>query len=157
MGLAGRVVGTLFFVALIVGALTSAISLLEVVVSSAMDGLGWERSRSALVFGGAITVLGAFSAFNIEVLDVSDQIANNILLLGGGFAPVPVHGWFMKDPIAQVLPGSKLPACLPPWLALVRFAAPLVLAFVPLAGGARHGDGREGTVRGRLKPRRPSR
>jgi NSS family neurotransmitter:Na+ symporter len=64
MGAIGRGVGSLFFVALVVGALTSAISLLEVVVSSAIDGLGWPRRRAALVAGGAITLLGAPSAWN---------------------------------------------------------------------------------------------
>ncbi|HKX46440.1 MAG TPA: sodium-dependent transporter, partial [Planctomycetota bacterium] len=43
MGAAGRIVGFLFFVTLVIGALTSAISLLEVVVAAAVDGLGWPR------------------------------------------------------------------------------------------------------------------
>ncbi len=86
MGAAGRLVGLLFFAALVVGALTSAISLLEVVVSSAIDGFGWSRARAALVAGVAITLLGAPSAWNTDVLGVVDQIANNLFLLGGGLA-----------------------------------------------------------------------
>jgi len=130
MGTAGRVVGLLFFVALIVGALTSAISLLEVVVSSAMDGLGWGRKRAAWVMGAAITALGSFAAFDISVLDVSDQIANNILLLGGGFALCIFTGWVMEDPIAEAANGSGRPAWLVPWHYLVRFVVPLFLGFV---------------------------
>src|SRR5690606_10204458 len=41
MGPAGAVVDTAFFVMLFLAALTSAISLLEVVVAAAMDVLGW--------------------------------------------------------------------------------------------------------------------
>jgi len=47
MGMVGRLVGLLFFIALVLGALTSAISLLEVVVASALDGLGWPRRKAA--------------------------------------------------------------------------------------------------------------
>ena len=130
MGVAGRVVGLLFFVALIVGALTSAISLLEVVVSSAIDGLGWERHRAAWTMGGAIAVLGSFAAFDIAVLDVSDQIANNILLLGGGFALCLFTGWVMEDPIGEAAAGSTHPKWLPIWRQLLRFVVPLFLGFV---------------------------
>ena len=51
MGAIGRVVGGAFFVALVVGALTSAISPLEVVVSAAMDAFGWSGAarRSSAV------------------------------------------------------------------------------------------------------------
>ena len=130
MGVAGRVVGLLFFTALLVGALTSAISLLEVVVSSAIDSLGWARRQAALVLGAAIAALGAFAAFDIAVLDVADQIANNILLLGGGFALCFFAGWAMPDPVAEAGSGSRHTAWLPLWRGLLRFVVPLFLAFV---------------------------
>ena len=82
MGAAGRVVGFLFFLALAVGALTSAISLLEVVVSAAMDGLGWQRPQAAIIMGSAITVMGAGAAASIDILSVMDEVANNLFLVG---------------------------------------------------------------------------
>jgi len=130
MGGVGRVVGLLFFFALIVGALTSAMSLLEVVVSSAMDGLGWSRARAALVGGGAITALGAFSAFDIRVLDVSDQFANNILLLGGGFALCVFVGWVMPDPESEIRAGSGEVPWAGIWRLLLRFIVPVFLGYV---------------------------
>jgi NSS family neurotransmitter:Na+ symporter len=123
------VVGLLFFLALVVGALTSAISLLEVVVSAAMDGLGWERGRAALSMGGAITLLGAAAAFDIGVLDVMDQVANNLFLVGGGLGLAVFVGFVMEDPIGEASVGTRV-GWLPVWLALLRFAVPVVLVWV---------------------------
>jgi hypothetical protein len=51
MGAVGRVVGILFFVALFIGAITSAVSLLEVVTSSVID--EWKISRRVAALGPA--------------------------------------------------------------------------------------------------------
>jgi NSS family neurotransmitter:Na+ symporter len=130
MGAVGRAVGGLFFVALVVGALTSAISLLEVVVSSAIDVLGWSRSRSAIVAGAAIALLGAPSAYSTEVLGVADGIANNLFLLGGGLALSLFVGWFVRDPIAEVQAGAEGVRWFFLWRTLLRFAVPAFLGFV---------------------------
>jgi NSS family neurotransmitter:Na+ symporter len=130
MGTVGRVVGLLFFAALIVGALTSAISLLEVVVSSTIDGLGWSRMRATVLAGLAITLLGIPSAWSTDVLGVVDQIANNILLLGGGLALAVFVGWVMKDPIAEVRAGAEGIRWFFLWRIFLRFVVPLTLGFV---------------------------
>ncbi len=130
MGGVGRVVGFLFFATLIVGALTSAISLLEVVVASAIDGLGWSRQRAAIVMGAAITLLGIPSAWSTEVLGVIDGIANNLFLLGGGLALSLFVGWVMPDPVREVQTGAEGVRWFFLWRTLLRFAVPLVLAFV---------------------------
>jgi len=130
MGGVGRVVGTLFFAALVVGALTSAISLLEVVTSAAIDGLGWSRARAAIVAGIAATALGIPCAWSTEILGLVDQIANNLFLLGGGFAISLFVGWFMVDPIAEVRTGAEGVRWFFLWRTLLRFAVPAFLAFV---------------------------
>jgi NSS family neurotransmitter:Na+ symporter len=130
MGGVGRGVGLLFFAALIVGALTSAISLLEVVVSSAMDSLGWSRRRAGIVLGIAITALGAPSAWSTEILGAVDQFANNILLLGGGFALSIFVGWVMAGPIEEASEGAAGVAWFGSWRNLLRYAVPVFLLFV---------------------------
>ncbi len=130
MGGVGRVVGLVFFAALVVGALTSAISLLEVVVSAAIDGLGWGRRRAALLSGGAITLLGAPAAWSLGVLDVMDQVANNVFLLGGGLALSLFVGWRMQDPVGEARVGARGGRGFSLWRALLRFAVPLVLLYV---------------------------
>jgi NSS family neurotransmitter:Na+ symporter len=130
MGGVGRVIGSLFFAALVVGALTSAISLLEVVVASAIDGLGWSRAQAAVLCGATIALLGAPSAWRTDVLGVVDQIANNLLLLFGGLALSVFVGWFMKDPVAEVRAGAAGVRWFFLWRALLRFAVPAFLIFV---------------------------
>jgi NSS family neurotransmitter:Na+ symporter len=131
MGAAGHVVGFLFFVVLFVGALTSAISLLEVVVAAAIDGLGWARHRAALLLGGAIALLGAAAAWSTEVLGVMDALANNLFLVGGGLGLSLFVGFVMQDPIAEARAGTRL-RWLPlgGWLFLLRFVVPVVLLWV---------------------------
>jgi len=130
MGAAGRVVGFLFFVALIVGALTSAISLLEVVTSAAIDGLGWTRPRAALVGGGLVTAMGALAAWDIAVLDTMDRVANNLFLIGGGLGLALFVGWAMEDPVGEVSTGAHGVRWFLLWRTLLRFAVPIVLVFV---------------------------
>jgi NSS family neurotransmitter:Na+ symporter len=130
MGAVGRVVGFLFFASLVVGALTSAISLLEVVVSSTIDGLGWTRKPAAWVMGGLITVLGIPAAWSLEFLDVMDQVANNLFLLGGGLALSIFVGWVMKDPVAEASAGTDGIRWFFLWRTLLRFVAPALLIFV---------------------------
>ncbi len=130
MGGVGRGVGGLFFAALVVGALTSAISLLEVVVATAIDGLGWTRRRAASVLGTAIAILGIPSAWSTDILGAVDEVANNLFLLGGGLALAIFVGWWMADPEAEVARGTDGLSWLPIWHNLLRFAVPLFLVFV---------------------------
>ena len=130
MGVTGQVVGCLFFVALVVGALTSAISLLEVVVASAMDTLGWSRLRSTLVFGVVIALLGIPAALNINILDWMDKLAGQLFLVAGGLLLAIFVGWVMKDPFSEVRKGAEHVAWFPLWRFLLRYPIPLVLAVV---------------------------
>ncbi|MEE9577670.1 MAG: sodium-dependent transporter, partial [Gemmatimonadota bacterium] len=113
MGAVGRPVGVLFFFALFVGALTSAISLLEVVVAAIIDTVRWPRRKAALIMGVLITLAGIPSAFDITVLGVVDQIAGNLFLVFGALCLAIFVGWVMPDPIAELRKGGERVAWLP--------------------------------------------
>jgi len=130
MGAIGRVVGGAFFVALVVGALTSAISLLEVVVSAAMDAFGWERRRASIVGGLAVTLCGVWSAYDIAILDLADSVATNLFLVGGGLAIAIFVGWGMDDPIAVASEGAEPSIVHDVWRILLRFVVPVALVFI---------------------------
>lgn len=130
MGPVGRLIGTAFFVALLVGALTSAISLLEVLVSAVMDALDWPRRRAAWVAGLAVSVAGAWSAFDLAILDLADSIAINVFLLGGGLGLALFVGWVMENPIAEASSTGRDDFWLHAWRALLRYVVPLFLVFI---------------------------
>ena len=130
MGGVGRPVGILFFVALLVGALTSAISLLEVVSSSIIDSLGWPRRKTAWIMGLAITAAGIPAALDINVLGLVDQIAGNLILVVGALSLSIFVGWVMPDPISEVRKGAEGVRWLPVWHAFIRFVVPPLLLLV---------------------------
>lgn len=130
MGFVGRIIGTAFFLALVVGALTSAISLLEVLVSASIDAFHWERRRASIVMGGLVTALGAWSAFDIDILDLADSIAINLFLVGGGLGIALFVGWVMEDPIGEASSGSTRSPIHDVWRSLLRYVVPVALLFI---------------------------
>ena len=130
MGAIGRFVGGAFFIALVVGALTSAISLLEVIVAAAMDAFGVERRRAALFGGVAVTALGIFSAYDIAILDLADSVATNLFLVGGGLGIALFVGWAMQDPIGAAAEGDTPGPLHTIWLGLLRYVVPVALLFI---------------------------
>lgn len=130
MGTAGQVIGGLFFLALVVGALTSAISLLEVVVASVIDGLGWARPRAAWIAALGIALLGIPSALSQDFLGLMDQIGANVLLPLGALLLSLMVGWGRRDAVAEVSVGAEGVRWFFLWRALLRFVVPAVLAVV---------------------------
>jgi neurotransmitter:Na+ symporter, NSS family len=130
MGAGGQIVGILFFAALLVGALTSAVSLLEVVASSAIDSLGWSRKKAALITGTAITALGIPCAIDLRFLEIFDQIAGTVLLVVGALFIAVFVGWKMKDPIQEASLGAKRYWWFDSWIVLLRYVVPVLLTFV---------------------------
>jgi NSS family neurotransmitter:Na+ symporter len=61
----GSVWGTLFFSLLFMAALTSAISILEVVTAYFIDQKGWSRKKATIQFGSVITIVGVFCSLSM--------------------------------------------------------------------------------------------
>lgn len=93
MGATGRVVGILFFVALFIGAITSAISLLEVVVSSVIDEWKFDRRKASIIAGIIIALIGILPARDLSVLNAMDRVAAEIFLPLGGLLLALLVGW----------------------------------------------------------------
>ena len=75
----GRVVGIVFFLLVLLAALTSAISLAESCVSTIEDQLGWKRNVASVVIGIIIVILGSFSALGFGMLDFVKILGMSIL------------------------------------------------------------------------------
>ncbi len=130
MGAIGRVVGSLFFIALIVGAVTSAVSLLEVVTASVIDEFKLPRKPASIGAGILIAILGLVPAMSLSVLSVVDRLAEAMLSLGAFFMAVFV-GWFALGATEELRKGaSERSRRLVPFIAAaIRFILPPVILF----------------------------
>jgi neurotransmitter:Na+ symporter, NSS family len=133
MGTAGRVVGTLFFATLAVGAITSAISLLEVVAASIIDELNVVRRHAAVGVGVLISVAGLASALNSEILGLLDRIAGNLFLVTGSLFVSILVGWVVPQRSLAELEkgaGARSQRLAPAVMLLVRWVLPPAIALV---------------------------
>jgi len=133
MGAAGVVVGGTFMVALAMAALTSAMSLLEVVVASAVDGLGWSRPKAAWISGAAIALVGIPAALDIGVLDLMDSVGGQFFLLAGGLGLSLFVGWVMEDPVGEI--GETRGGGFGAWRFLLRWIVPSILVVMAYYSG----------------------
>ena len=86
-----------FFFLLGFAALSSSISLLEVVTAYFIDEQGLSRTQASWIFGGIILLLGIPSAIKGQFLGFMDGIATNYLLPLGAFLIALFTGWALAD------------------------------------------------------------
>ncbi len=104
----GYIFGIMFFVLLVVAALTSSISLLEVVVAYFIEELNMKRKNATIVASISISLLGLFCTLSVgslenkllifgrNIFDIFDFVASNVLLPLGGLAIILFTGWFLS-------------------------------------------------------------
>ncbi|WP_458204926.1 sodium-dependent transporter [Haladaptatus sp. NG-SE-30] len=127
----GRIIGTIFFVILLIAALSSAISLLEVVVSYFVDNYDVSRPILTVGIGTLVFLLGIPSALDSATLGQFDTIASNVLLPLGVVLTVTFVGWvYGKGAVSELRRGLGTATNLGPiWLWHVR-----VVVFVAVIG-----------------------
>jgi len=143
----GAFFGMLFFVLLVVAALTSAISLLEVVVAYLVDERHIERRPAAIGAGVVIFALGIpsslsfgiwsdFTIFGKGFFDIMDYLASNILLPTGGILIAVFVGWVVFPKVMDGENGgighgfrwTKV------WRFVCQYVAPLAIAWILVSG-----------------------
>lgn len=148
MGGLGVVFSAIFFIALMVAALTSSVSLLEVVVAYLMDERGWARKKSVYVSGAVMTVMCILASLSLGVMsgvtflgvgafDFFDILTDKIFLAIGGLILAIFVGWFMdKNELKEELTngGTVKFALFEVWYALVKFVIPVAIAIVAFFG-----------------------
>jgi NSS family neurotransmitter:Na+ symporter len=135
-----------FFAMLTLAALTSTVSLLEVVVSFVMETFAWSRKFAVIVCGVAVVALGIPSALGYGVvaglsdlpmvggsfLDLMDFVFGKVCLALSGLLLCLFVGW--RWGVSRALAGGDQPAWLrTSWRLLICFICPLLIAAV-LAG-----------------------
>lgn len=111
MGKIGVIVGILFFAMVLFAALTSAVSVMEAVVSSFMDKFHMSRVKAAAIetgialVGGIVVCLGYNKLYfeiilpngaKAQILDIMDYISNNCLMPLVAIGTCILIGWIMK-------------------------------------------------------------
>ena len=131
MGAVGRVVGIAFFFALTVGAVTSAVSLLEVVTASMIDEFKIQRKSAAIGAGVLILLVGLIPATSLDALGIIDSITEWFLAVGALGMTLFV-GWRMRDPISEMVDGASgmFARVVPTMMLFVKFVMPPIIGFV---------------------------
>lgn len=118
----GKVLGVVFFLVLLLAALSSAISLLEVMVSYVVDHYGYDRKVVALAMGGAIFTLGIPTALDTSTLTLYNDIAYAVFLPLAVLGVLVFVGFVDTDlSLSELRKGSSADSTFPlVWLWLVR-------------------------------------
>lgn len=140
---AGAVVSIIFFFALLIAALSSSISMLEVIVSYVSEKYNKSRQKAILMISGFAIVLavlnslsqGPLNGFRIhgkELLSFCDYLTASFLMTLGALLIVLFVGWKMgkKTFVEEITNGGSIN--IPAWLSntiffLIRYIAPLVI------------------------------
>ncbi len=138
----------LFFVLLSVAAITSSISILEVVVAYMKEELKMKRKMATIIAAAVISILGvlcslsmgvldSYTLFGLSFFDLMDWISANMLLpLGGLFVSLFTGWYYKKKRVRKELEqgGSVSEQFLSIFMFLVKIVAPIAIAIVFLYG-----------------------
>lgn len=144
MGGVGTVIGCLFFAMVLFAALTSAVSVMEAVVSSIMDEFGMSRSKATILEGiislaAGICVCLGYNRFYFEIklpngataqiLDIMDYISNNALMPIVAISTCILVGWVLKPSviIEEVEKGGMKMGRKHLFTVMIKYIAPVLL------------------------------
>ncbi len=149
MGRAGGLVGALFFAMVLFAALTSAVSVMEAVVSSLMDRFHLSRFRAAaletgIALAGAVVVCLGYNKLyfdvtlpngaHAQILDIMDYISNNCLMPIVAIGTCVLIGWIVRP--GTVIEEAEKSGCRfgrkPLYVAMIRYVAPVLLVILLL-------------------------
>lgn len=149
MGKIGNLIGALFFAMVLFAALTSAVSIMEAVVSSFMDQFHMSRVKATVLetvialAGGILVCLGYNKLyFDIElpngahaqILDIMDYISNNCLMPLVAIGTCILIGWVVKP--GTIIDEAEKTGCRfgrkQLYIIMIRYVAPVLLLILLL-------------------------
>lgn len=146
----GGIVAILFFLALLVAALTSSVSIFEVGVAYLVEEKHLTRRTAALIVYAVTWTVGVLCSLSFgplseflvlgdTIFDFLDKLSANVLMTAGALLIVLFVGWKMKrsDVRDEFTNGGTLPVNgrLFPWLYfMIRYVAPLAIALILVSG-----------------------
>lgn len=140
----GQFFGVLFFFLLFVAALTSSVSLMEVVVSFFIDEFNFPRTATTIIMSILMFILGIAASLSMGVwqdyklfgknfFDILDYISSNLIMPFGGIMVAILVGWKSWSLVAeQFASQGKNPWWLPLLKWFLRIIAPIMIFAVLL-------------------------
>ena len=145
----GTAVGILFFLTVAFAALTSSVSIMEAVVSCAMDKFGWDRKKSVIATFVMAAVMGIVVClgYNVlyfeavlpngsvgQVLDIMDYISNYVLMPVVSIATCVFIGWIVKPKtiIEEVTRNGEKFGREKLYIVMVKYVTPVLLLILLL-------------------------
>lgn len=141
----GQILSILFFVLLAIASITSAISLLEVVVSYLIEERLLKRKKATVIAGVATMIIGVLcslslaknSVFSTELgslFDLTVYFTNNIMLPLGGLCIVIFIGWRLKKSnIYKQLSTTERSWAFRLFMFVIKYIAPVAIILVFLS------------------------
>lgn len=138
----GRIAGIMFFMLVLLAALTSSIALSESVVSTFEDELGWDRKRATVITGVIVVVLGSLSSLGFSslsfiqvlgmgILDFFDFITNSIMMPIAAMACcLLVVRVITIDGIAQEIQQSSQFKRRPVFNVMIKYICPIFITVI---------------------------
>lgn len=148
---AGALFGAVFFLLVLVSAITSSIAILEPVVSWAEEHKGMRRGPATIIAGIAAWLIGLATVFSFNmwagwfplgrferfrestVFDLIDYFTSNLLLPLGGLLIAVFVGWVVSAETTREELGLGNSRLFGAWRFTLRYIAPLGIAWVLLA------------------------
>lgn len=132
----GYFLAILFFAMLAIAAITSAISIMEMLTAIFIEQFNITRRRAVTIISVMIGVLAVMCAASSQVFEFFDTLSANYLLTIGGLLIAIFTGWvFNRKQLYDTFTsdGRYATAIYPVFLFAVRFIAPVGIAFIILA------------------------
>ncbi|WP_323190954.1 sodium-dependent transporter [Halostella sp. PRR32] len=129
---AGRLIGIAFFLVVLLAALTSSISMLEIPVSYLVDQFDIDRSKATGGMFSLVFVTGAINAFNAEVFALIAGPIVSLLMILGLMGFMFYAAWVLgPDAVDEYLSGAGpvSSAVAVPWRYAIGTVFPLFLLF----------------------------
>ncbi|AWB26305.1 sodium-dependent transporter [Halococcoides cellulosivorans] len=134
---AGRVIGAIFYLVLALAALSSAISIMEVLVAYLVDEHAIARERATVGITLLFAATGTVCALSSDVFALFADNLANLGLATGLLAFLLFAVWILRDEATDELRlggGRVTDALATPWLALIATVLPVFLVFTILGG-----------------------
>lgn len=130
----GQWVGTAFFALAFIAALTSSISLLQVIVAFGEEHTDFGRVGSALFFGAIIFLFGIAAAMSGDFFNLLDVVSGKFLLPMGGLLIALFTGWVVSKALMRNELNDASNAFFGYWRFTIRYLAPIAVGLIILAG-----------------------